>query len=239
MKQSELLRRLRFDHEISQVSLAKELDIKTQQLSNIESGNTGIPPKYIKKLCKVFNVKQEVFMEAYIKDCVSKWLSLLMVLLVVSACGKSSDSASGSAMVPFPLCDQLSKGETVNGIGDFVECNSNYGWFKVGNNYFGLDGLGNIRESNALIYSDDTCDTLVGEEHSYPLKDYSGDYYTFSFRGVMYYYDISIWAGNYEAHSDTYTMDKLGNCTYKGVANNVALLGVYSGSIQMSYDLPN
>lgn len=56
-KIGELIRRKRFENDISQVQLAEVLDCSSQFVANWERGVSKPPLNYIKTICKVVGIK--------------------------------------------------------------------------------------------------------------------------------------------------------------------------------------
>ncbi len=57
------LRRLRFDHELTQEQLAERIGVNTRTVQRWETGKKGIGKKVLLKLCLLFRVEPQVFYE--------------------------------------------------------------------------------------------------------------------------------------------------------------------------------
>ena len=129
-------------------------------------------------------------------------------------------------------------------IGWFLEANAGYNWLKspCDNYYFGIDNLGNMKKSSKLIYSDNTCSTVVAERFDYPLH-YSGDIYVFQFEDKLYEYPLSGFISplnsTMESITGYYYRNAYGPCLYDpGTENQARSVREFSGQgVYNSYSL--
>lgn len=73
----EVIRDARFQSDLSQIALAKQLGCKSQFIANIERGISNIPARQIKKICKVLKIKQDVLIDRLVEDYRNKLFKML------------------------------------------------------------------------------------------------------------------------------------------------------------------
>jgi transcriptional regulator with XRE-family HTH domain len=59
---------------ISQADIAERLGLEAQSISNIERGLTGVPRKYVFKVCEILKIKNTDLVDVMLLDIRSKYL---------------------------------------------------------------------------------------------------------------------------------------------------------------------